>query len=63
MPLTIDPQPCRRVKAWVRFGDTPVRVDAVAARWTARAVGIEFAVKGVTHRCWVWEGAVEPADG
>ncbi|HAS31101.1 MAG TPA: hypothetical protein DEA59_10185 [Microbacterium sp.] len=63
VPLTIDPQPTRRVKAWVRFGDTPVKVDAVAVRWTSRAVGIEFDVKGVRHRCWVWEGAVDSVDG
>lgn len=64
VPLTIDPHPRRRVKAWVRFGDTPVRVDAVAARWTTDAVGIVFAVDGREHRCWVWSGAVtEIGDG
>ena len=59
MPLTIDPQPHRELKAWVRFGDTPVRVDAVAARWTADAVGIVFFVGEKEHRSWVWNGAVE----
>lgn len=58
-PLTIDPRPRRRVKAWVRFGDTPVQVDAVAARWTEDAVGIMFAIDGREHRCWVWASAVD----
>jgi hypothetical protein len=58
VPLTVDPMPRRKVKAWVRFGDTPVRVDAIAARWTPDAVGIVFAVDGVAHRCWVWAGAI-----
>ncbi len=33
--------------------------EAVAARWTPHAVGIEFKVAGTMQRCWVWEGAVE----
>ncbi|MFJ6680206.1 hypothetical protein ACIQLK_13915 [Microbacterium sp. NPDC091382] len=57
--LTIDPKNLRKVKAWVRFGETPVRVDAVAARWTPSAVGITFVVDGHEHRCWVWVGAVD----
>lgn len=63
VPLTIDPRPRRKVKAWVRFGDTPIRVDAVAARWTPDAVGIVFRVEEVEHRCWVWAGAVDDTDG
>ena len=59
MPLTIDPQPRRRVRAWVRFGSTPVQVEAIAARWTEHAVGIEFEAGGRHHRCWVWASAVE----
>lgn len=59
VPLTVDPRPRRKVKAWVRFGETPVRVDAVAARWTPSAVGITFSVDGREHRCWVWVGAVD----
>lgn len=58
-PLTIDPRPRRRVRAWVRFGDTPVQVDAVAARWTADAVGIVFTIDDREHRCWVWSSAVD----
>ena len=59
VPLTVDPKPHRKVKAWVRFGDVPVRVDAIAARWTADAVGITFTIGDQEHRCWVWSGAVE----
>lgn len=59
VPLTVDPKPRRRVKAWVRFGETPVRVEAVAARWTPSAVGIVFRVDETEHRCWVWVGAVD----
>lgn len=58
-PLTIDPRPRRKVLAWVRFGDTPVRVAAVAARWTPDAVGIVFSIDGREYRCWVWSGAVD----
>ncbi|MFS0867456.1 hypothetical protein AB3M83_09000 [Microbacterium sp. 179-B 1A2 NHS] len=58
VPLTVDPRPRRRVKAWVRFGETPVRVDATAARWTPDAVGIVFMIGGEEYRCWVWSGAV-----
>lgn len=43
----------------MRFGDTPVQVDAVAARWTADAVGIVFTIDGHEHRCWVWSSAVD----
>ncbi|WP_404430737.1 hypothetical protein LG299_12580 [Microbacterium lacus] len=59
LPLTVDPKPHRRVRAWVRFGATPVRVDAVAVRWTPAAVGVQFEAAGRTHRCWVWAGAVD----
>lgn len=59
VPLTIDPLRRRRVRAWVRFGQTPVLVDAVAVRWTPSAVGVVFDVGGREHRCWVWMGAVD----
>lgn len=59
VPLTVDPKPHRRVKAWVRFGAVPVRVDAVVLRWTPDAVGIQFEIGAASHRCWVWSGAVE----
>lgn len=55
--LTVDPKP-RAVKAWVRFGDTPVQVNARACRWTSRAVGLEFEIRGRVFRTWVWVGAV-----
>lgn len=58
LAVTIDPIP-KPVTAWVRFGDVPVRVDAVAARWTSKAVGIEFTVGERRMRCWVWRGAVD----
>lgn len=59
VPLTVDPRPRRRVRAWVRFGTVPVRVEAVAARWTPDAVGILFRVGEAERRCWVWWGAAE----
>jgi hypothetical protein len=62
VPLTVDPRPHRKVKAWVRFGETPVMVDAIAARWTPDAVGIMFRVDDVEQRCWVWSGAVDDRD-
>lgn len=59
VPLTVDPKPRRKVKAWVRFGAVPVRVDAVAARWTPDAIGIVFHVEETEYRCWVWAGAAD----
>lgn len=58
LALTIDPIP-KPVKAWVRFGEVPVLVNAEACRWTAKAVGIRFRVDGEEHRCWVWIGALD----
>jgi hypothetical protein len=57
-PLTIDPQPIP-VKAWVRFFDIPLRVDAFADRWASRAVGIRFTIGGRDFKTWVWASAVE----
>ena len=59
--LTIDPDP-KPVKAWVRFGDTPVQVRARAERWTPDAVGVSFTVGQKTMRCWVWASACTPDD-
>jgi len=56
-PVTIYPRPAR-VRAWVRFGPTPVRVDGRLVRSTADAAGIEFTAEGETYRCWVWGNAV-----
>ncbi|MBP2422205.1 hypothetical protein [Microbacterium imperiale] len=58
-PVTIDPKP-KPVRAWVRFGGTPVRVDGQACRWTSDAVAIRFLVGEVEHRTWVWASAVTP---
>ncbi|PNW09516.1 hypothetical protein C1632_10160 [Microbacterium testaceum] len=56
-PVTIDPHP-KPVLAWVRFGATPLRVDAEACRWTSRAVGIRFTVGQEQLQAWVWNSAV-----
>jgi hypothetical protein len=58
LPLTVDPRP-KPVRAWVRFGDGSTQVDALALRWTPRAVGIQFEIAGKTMRTWVWASAVE----
>lgn len=58
LPVTMSPQP-EAVRAWVRFGDEPHRVRAVAERWTRYAVGIRFAAKGIEYKCWVWNSAVD----
>lgn len=59
--LTVDPRP-KRVRAWVRFGSKPVRVDAVAQRWTSEAVGIVFSIRETEYRAWVWASAVTPVE-
>ena len=57
--LTIPPAPVP-VRAWVRYGDVPLRVDAEAWRWTERVVAIVWKVPGgAEHRAWVWASAVE----
>ncbi|PVW02977.1 hypothetical protein DEA06_14485 [Microbacterium sp. Gd 4-13] len=56
-PVTRDPKP-RAVKAWVRFGTTPVRVDAVVLEWTSQAVKIRFEVGGKTLETALWASAV-----
>ncbi|MFK4115029.1 hypothetical protein ACI2K6_10405 [Microbacterium sp. NPDC006705] len=58
-PVTIDPKP-KPVRAWVRFGATPVWVDGQACRWTSDAVAIRFLVGEAEHRTWVWASAVTP---
>ena len=57
-PLTRPPsaRPCH---AWVRYAGIPVRVEAEATAWTARAVAIRWRVsEGRVDRAWVWESAV-----
>ena len=60
LPCTTDPKP-KRVKAWVRFGRTPIQVDAEACMWTPRAIAIRFRISGEEYRCWVWASAVDGA--
>lgn len=60
LAVTTDPKP-ETVRAWVRFGAVPVRVDAEACMWTVNAVAIRFRANDREHKCWVWRGAVEPA--
>ena len=55
--VTTDPEPAK-VRAWVRFGSTPVIVDAEACMWTEHAVAIRFRADKREWRCWVWRGAV-----
>ena len=45
-------------RARVRFGSTPVIVDAEACMWTEHAVAIRFRADKREWRCWVWRGAV-----
>lgn len=59
--VTTDPKPAI-VQAWVRFGTTPIRVDAEACMWTGHAVAIRFRVARQEYRCWVWRGAVQAPD-
>lgn len=60
-PMTIYPQPTK-VRAWVRFGPTAVRVDARLLRSTPTAAGIEFHGEGQKYRCWVWGNAITVPD-
>ena len=61
-PITIDPKP-KPVLAWVRFYDQPVRVRALAHRWTPKAVGVKFTAGGKEYATWVWSDAVDPDPG
>jgi hypothetical protein len=56
-PLTRSPVP-RPVTAWVRYGTTALKVDAVAVAWTDHAVAIKWATPAGEHRAWVWASAV-----
>lgn len=51
-----DPIP---VRAWVRFGAEPVRVDARAVAWTLTAVRILFEHRTGQWDAWVWASAVQ----
>lgn len=56
-PVTIYPRP-KKVRAWVRFGATAIRVDAQLVRSTPNAAGIEFKIGDQVCRCWVWGNAI-----
>jgi hypothetical protein len=56
-PLTRAPVP-RPVTAWVRYGPTALKVDAVAVAWTEFAVAIKWPTPAGEHRAWVWGSAV-----
>lgn len=47
------------VRAWVRFGVEPVRVDARAVAWTPTAVRILFEYRTGRWDAWVWASAVQ----
>lgn len=58
-PVTKNPRP-EIVRAWVRFGPEPFRVNfAEAVMWTNSAVAIRFTACNVEYRCWVWSNAVD----
>lgn len=63
-PVTTYPRP-QRVRAWVRFGPEPIRVEAALMRTTPHAAAIQFTAEDQTFRCWVWGNAVtmsEPSE-
>ena len=48
------------VRGWVRYPESPTRVEGRAVAWTSRAVEIEWEnAAGETRRAWVWSSAVE----
>lgn len=61
-PFTKDPKP-KPVRAWVRFGATPLLVDAEACSWTRHAVAIRFSIAGREFKTWVWASAVRESRG
>lgn len=58
MPLTRTPQP-EPVRAWVRYPDGALEVDALVVAWTPRAVAIKWTGPDDEQRAWVWASAVE----
>jgi hypothetical protein len=57
-PLTKPPR-ALPVTAWVRYGETSVKVEGRAVAWTARAVAVQWkTAAGDVHRAWVWASAV-----
>jgi hypothetical protein len=52
------------VKAWVRYPETPVQVEARAIAWTERAVKVEWTMRdGSVQQAWVWRSAVSVRKG
>lgn len=51
------------VRAWVRYGASPVQIDGFTSTWTSRAVEVIWRTPtGDTHRAWVWRPAVRPRE-
>lgn len=61
-PMTRDPAPRRKVRAWVRFGPHAAQIEGVVHCWTGRALGIAFTVGEKELRAWVWASAAEALD-
>ena len=61
LPLTKPPRPLP-VRAWVRYPDGPLEVDAEAVAWTSRAVAVRWLAGEVAHKAWVWSSAVSDND-
>jgi hypothetical protein len=58
LDVTEAPHP-EPVKAWVRYPETPIQVEARAIAWTERAVKIEWTMRdGSVNQAWVWRSAV-----
>lgn len=58
-PLTRTPSP-QPVTAWVRYGETAVKVDGLLVAWTPRAVAVRWETPGGEHRAWLWSSATRP---
>jgi hypothetical protein len=61
-PVTKTPKP-DPVRAWVRYGKTPILVDAIAVAWIQRAVAIKWDTPDGEHHAWVWGSAVQSTTG
>lgn len=47
------------MRAWVRFAESPVEVDAIVTAWTPKVVHVEFTMgDGKRRRAWAWANAV-----
>jgi hypothetical protein len=62
--LNLAQSPARRgetvkVRAWVRFAEQPVVLEAYAVEWNDRGVHIEWSMSdGTKLDAWVWANAV-----